>query len=46
VALTSLRRTLARWAGGEPATDEPAVDAPSVDEPLRAKLGERRVAFA
>ena len=46
VALTSLRRTLARWAGGEPAIDDPAVAAPSVDEPLRAKLGERRVAFA
>jgi uncharacterized membrane protein YbhN (UPF0104 family) len=46
VALTSLRRTLARWAGDEPAIDEPAVDGPSVDEPLRAKLGERRVAFA
>jgi uncharacterized membrane protein YbhN (UPF0104 family) len=38
VALTSLRRTLARWAGDE--------DSVVVDEPLRPELGERRVAFA
>ena len=41
VALTSLRRTLARWGG-----DEAPVDEPSVDEPLRPQLRERRVAFA
>jgi uncharacterized membrane protein YbhN (UPF0104 family) len=37
VALTSLRRTLARWAG--------AKDFVQVDEPLRANVGDRRVAL-
>jgi hypothetical protein len=38
VALTSLRRTLARWAGAKDRVD--------VDDPIGANVGDRRVAFA